>query len=95
MNTHDLRGQRAQGLVEFAVIFPIFALLLFAIVDGGLLMGRYNNINNAAKEGARAGAVQYGDGDDALDAVIDRVTEQAHGELDDTADHPLSTECDD
>lgn len=78
-------GQRGQGLLEFAVIFPIFALLIFAVIDGGLLMGRYNNINNAAKEGARLGAV----GAD-WDAIITRVQQQAHGELD-----TASTNCGD
>lgn len=49
--------ERGQGLVEFAVIFPIFAVLLFAVIDGGLLFGRYNDLNNAAKEAARLAAV--------------------------------------
>ncbi len=71
-----LSQQRAQGLVEFAVIFPIFAFLLFAVIDGGLLMGRYNNINNGAKEGARLGAVGAGQTD-----IVDRVMAQTHGLL--------------
>ena len=69
-------SQRAQGLVEFAVIFPIFAFLLFAVLDGGLVMGRYNNINNSAKEGARLGAVGATQAD-----IVTRVREQAHGLL--------------
>ncbi|MBF6600092.1 MAG: pilus assembly protein [Dehalococcoidia bacterium] len=39
------------------MIFPIFAVLLFAVIDGGLLFGRYNDMNNAAKEAARLAAV--------------------------------------
>ncbi|MDE3096660.1 MAG: pilus assembly protein [Chloroflexota bacterium] len=73
------RGQRGQGLVEFAVIFPIFAFFLFAVIDGGLLMGRYNNINNAAAEGARLAAV---DGSSNVVAdVVARVKDQTHGLL--------------
>jgi Flp pilus assembly protein TadG len=73
-----LRRERAQGLVEFAVIFPIFAILIFAVIDGGLVMGRYNNINNGAKEGARLAAV----GGNDLGAVHDRIEQQTHGLLD-------------
>lgn len=76
MHRHRL-GERGQGLVEFAVIFPVFIAIMFAIIDGGLLMGRYNNINNSAKEAARLGAV----GAD-LDQIIIRAQEQAHGGLD-------------
>jgi Flp pilus assembly protein TadG len=75
-----LSQQRGQGLVEFAVIFPIFAFFLFAVIDGGLLMGRYNNVNNAAKEGARLGAVGAAQTD-----IVTRVKQQAHGILDSVA----------
>ena len=84
--------QRGQGIVEFAVIFPIFAFLLFAVIDGGLLMGRYNNINNATKEGARLGATGGATG---KAEIVDRVQKQVHGDLDNTAKHPLSTNCGD
>jgi Flp pilus assembly protein TadG len=82
--------QRGQGLIEFAVIFPIFAIILFAVIDGGLLMGRYNNINNAAKEGARLAAVGAAPSD-----IVTRVQQQAHGELDPNGSHALSTNCGD
>lgn len=71
------RQQHGQGLVEFAVIFPVFALVLFMILDGGLVMGRYNNITNSAKEGARLGAV----GANATE-IVARTKAQAHGYLD-------------
>jgi hypothetical protein len=45
-----------QGIVEFAVIFPVFIMLVFVMIDGGVLMGRYNQVNHAAQEGARLGA---------------------------------------
>jgi hypothetical protein len=71
--------------LEFAAIFPTFVFLLFAVIDGGLLMGRYNNVNNAAKEGARLAAVG------ALQpAVVTRVKEQAHHLLDSV---PANGDC--
>ena len=70
-------GQGGQGLVEFAVIFPMFIMLVFVLIDGGFLMGRYNNITNAAKEGARLGAVGA-----TKQEIVARVKAQAHGKLD-------------
>ncbi len=72
-----LRKDQGQGLVEFAVIFPILAVIIFMIIDGGLLMGRYNNVNNTAKEAARYGAV----GADATQ-IVARAKANAHGYLD-------------
>ncbi len=46
------RGSRGQSLVEFALVIPIFLLLVFALID----MGRLVYINNALSEGAREGA---------------------------------------
>ena len=48
-------GRRGQSLVEFAVVFPVFILLLAGMVDFGL--GLYANVTiiNAAREGARLG----------------------------------------
>jgi Flp pilus assembly protein TadG len=42
-----------QALVEFALVAPIFFLLLFAIIEGGRFILYYQALNNAAREGAR------------------------------------------
>lgn len=73
-----MKRQRGQAFLEFAVIFPIFALMLFIVIDGGLLMGRYNNVNNSAKEGARLAAVGANEAE-----IVERIRAQAHGRLDD------------
>ena len=51
------RPGRGQSLVEFALVLPVFLLILAAIVDFG--MGLYTSITvtNAAREGARLGVV--------------------------------------
>ena len=49
--------ERGQSLVEFALVFPFFALLLFGIVDLGRYVYTMNALNEAAREGARAGVV--------------------------------------
>jgi len=51
------RSERGQGLVEFALIFPVLILLLVGIFDAGRLVFAYNNITNAAREAARTGIV--------------------------------------
>ena len=55
----DRRG-RGQALVEFALVIPIFLLLLVAIFDMGRAVFAYNTLTNAAREGARMAIVnQY------------------------------------
>jgi Flp pilus assembly protein TadG len=50
------QGDRGAALVEFALIFPLLATLLFGVLSGGLLMNRRESITHAAREGARYGA---------------------------------------
>lgn len=44
---------RAQALAEFALVAPIFFILLLAIVEGGRFILYYETLNNATREGAR------------------------------------------
>jgi Flp pilus assembly protein TadG len=51
---------RGQAMVEFALIIPIFLLLLVALFDLGRAVFAYNTLTNAAREGARMAIVnQY------------------------------------
>ncbi|MBI2777535.1 MAG: pilus assembly protein [Chloroflexi bacterium] len=52
------RGRSAgQALVEFALIFPVFILLIVAAIDIGRGVFAYNSITNGAREGARLAIV--------------------------------------
>ena len=51
------RRERGQSLVETAVVLPILLLLLAATVDFGRAFDAYIVLTNAAREGARFGAV--------------------------------------
>lgn len=51
------RKQRGQGLVEFALILSLLLLLMMGIFDFGRALIIYTNLFNAAREGARYGAV--------------------------------------
>lgn len=53
------RNDRSQGqtLVEFVIVFPVLALLLFGIIQFGFLFGGQIGLVNAAREAARYAAV--------------------------------------
>ena len=47
-----------QALVEFALVIPIFLLLLFGLIDGGRYVYMSNVLSQAAREAARVGAAE-------------------------------------
>ena len=51
------RDRRGQGLVEFALVFPVFLLIMFGLFDVGRAVFAFNEITNAAREGARLAIV--------------------------------------
>lgn len=50
--------QRGQGLVEFALVLPIFVVLLFGVIDGARFVYMNSVLSQAAREGARLAAVE-------------------------------------
>ncbi len=52
-----LRKTKGQGLVEFALILPALLLILFSIIEGGLLFQAYLAVQHASREAARWAAV--------------------------------------
>lgn len=48
-----MRRHRAQALVEFAFVFPIFLLLTFGLVELGRAVWHYNTLSNVAREAVR------------------------------------------
>jgi Flp pilus assembly protein TadG len=51
------RRSRGQGLVEFALVLPIFAIMLFGIIDLGRYVATANALGNSAREAARVASV--------------------------------------
>ncbi len=51
------RGQQGVAAVEFALILPLFLMLIFGVIDFGLAMYAKGLITNASQEGARFGAI--------------------------------------
>jgi len=53
MRLRSSRSPKGQALVEFALILPVFLLLLFGLFDLGRAVYAWSTINNAAREAAR------------------------------------------
>ncbi len=67
---------RGQAIVEFALIFPIFLLLLLIAVDAGRLYFSLIQVHNAAREGAAVGAVSPTD----LAAITARARQETNAQ---------------
>ena len=52
-----LKREDGQSMVEFALILPIFLLILCGIIDFGWLFYNQLSLNNACREGARYAVV--------------------------------------
>ena len=47
------RTDRGQSLAEFAIVVPIFLILVFGIVDFSMALRAWLTVTNASREGAR------------------------------------------
>ncbi len=55
------RRERGQSMVEFAVVIPVFVVVVLGIIDFGMALRADIMLTNAAREGARVGVVCEGD----------------------------------
>jgi len=56
-NDGMLRGECGGSMIEFAVIAPLLFVILFGIIEFGVLLFDKAMLTNASREGARAGIV--------------------------------------
>lgn len=52
----DRRGEAGASLVEFALVLPVFLMVVLGMLTGGLAYSRKLSIAQASREGARFGA---------------------------------------
>lgn len=83
---------RGQALVEFAIVFPVFLLVLSAVFDFGALLYTRMTVINATREGARA-AVQVDDPTTIPSVVSGRVSASAGGLSTSSPTMTISTSC--
>jgi Flp pilus assembly protein TadG len=51
------KRERAQSLVEFCLIIPVFLILVFGVIDFGMGLRAYITVAQATREGARFAAI--------------------------------------
>ena len=75
--TTQVRNNRGQALVEFALLLPLVMLVLIGIVEFGRAWQAKQTLTDAAREGARLAVV--GDDSVTLDTVTVRVKRMIKG----------------
>jgi hypothetical protein len=66
------RNQQGQTVTEFALVLPILALVLFGVIQFGIVFHQYVTLTDAVRAGGRQGAVAR-DLPDPSGIVEDRV----------------------
>ena len=51
------RNERGQTMTEFAIVLPVLAFVLFAILQFGIVFNNYITLTNAVRAGGRTAAV--------------------------------------
>lgn len=74
-------GQRGAAIVEFIIILPLLAMLIFGVIQFGIAMNRVQGLNHAAREGARLASLR----NTTEGEVANRVTDALAGVNYDTA----------
>lgn len=68
-STRRRRRQRGQSLAEFALVAPIFFLLVFSVIQLGIIFGTQNGLVNGVREAARRAAT-YRINEGSFDATV-------------------------
>lgn len=97
INRPKTRRSRGQALAEFALVAPLFFLILFGIIESGRFIFHYEMLSNATRDGARY-AIVHGatssnpaTADDVKDVVLDSAMAIAdNGDLTVTTVWPVS-----
>ncbi|MFH1915016.1 MAG: TadE/TadG family type IV pilus assembly protein [Pseudomonadota bacterium] len=76
-------SRRGLAAVEFALMLPAMALLLFLLIEGAGAMHAYSNVVQASREGARM-ALMDGSASD-IEALVQAVTQGLKSEAVNTA----------
>src|SRR5215210_6968428 len=72
------KQEQGQTMTEFALVLPLLALLLFGVIQFGIVFNHYVTVTDAVRAGARQGAVGRHTANPSA-AVVDRVRDSASG----------------
>lgn len=67
------KSEKGQGLVEFALVFPLLMILILGMIEFGWILNGKITLTNAAREGARVAAI-YQD-DSKVEAAVKKASE--------------------
>lgn len=84
--SYEVKSEKGQAMVEFALIFPLFILLIFTIIDLGWISFNYLSFDYAYREAAWELSINY-DSDDtqyitgttASKAIKNAIMDSSHG----------------
>ena len=63
MKKTDIKNERGQTMTEFALILPLLVVLLFGIIQFGIIFNNYVALTDAARAASRKGAVSRNSSD--------------------------------
>jgi Flp pilus assembly protein TadG len=78
----QLKDERAQTATEFALVLPVLALLLFGIMQFGIVFNHYVTLTDATRAGARKAAVSRLLGPDAATSAATTAVRSSAKDLD-------------
>ena len=70
------KNQQGQTMAEFSLVLPVLAILLFGVIQFGIVFNHYVTLTDAVRAGARQGAVGRHVSNPSA-AVEDRVRDSA------------------
>ena len=76
-----MRKHKGQAIVEFALVLPLFLLLMYGIIYSGMMFHDYSTLSNIARASAReaaltalpSGATRYTDIEDDYRPLLDNL----------------------
>lgn len=85
-----MKRQKGQSVVEFALVIPLFLLLILGMIYGGFAYADYLQYSTAVREAARDIALQKANDSDALAAKRQTMVDNLNGSTGLNYVHPLT-----
>jgi len=85
----DSRSEKGQTMVEFAMVLPILCVLLFGVIQFGILFNNYVTLTDAVRAGARKAAVSRELGAGAAVSATQQDVQNSATDLDKSKQTPI------
>jgi Flp pilus assembly protein TadG len=81
MHARGFKSESGQALTEFAVVLPLLAIILVAIVQAGIALNHYVTLTDAVRVGARTASASASLGPAGATTATTTAMQQAAGGL--------------